>query len=30
VLYFKQGELVETIVGVKPYEEFSNAVKQSL
>ena len=26
VLYFKQGELVQTIVGVKPYEEFSNAV----
>jgi thioredoxin 1 len=28
VLYFKQGELVETIVGVKPYEEFSNAVER--
>jgi thioredoxin 1 len=28
VLYFKQGELVQTIVGVKPYEEFSNAVER--
>ncbi|MEO1374116.1 MAG: thioredoxin [Cyanobacteria bacterium J06635_10] len=27
VLYFKNGELVETIKGVSPYEEFSNAVK---
>jgi thioredoxin 1 len=30
VLYFKQGELVETIVGVKSYEEFSSAVQRSL
>ena len=27
VMYFKQGELVKTIVGVKPYEEFSDALK---
>ncbi|WP_404784072.1 thioredoxin family protein [Altericista sp. CCNU0014] len=30
VLYFKQGERVETIVGVKSYEEFSSAVQRSL
>ena len=30
VLYFKQGELVETIVGVKSYEEFSAAVQRLL
>lgn len=30
VLYFKNGELVETIKGVSPYEEFSNAVKAHL
>jgi thioredoxin 1 len=30
VLYFKQGELVETIVGVKSYEEFRSAVQRSL
>jgi thioredoxin 1 len=30
VLYFKQGELVETIIGVKSYEEFSSAVQRSL
>lgn len=30
VLYFKQGELVETIVGVKSYEEFSSAVQRLL
>jgi thioredoxin 1 len=30
VLCFKQGELVETIVGVKSYEEFSSAVQRSL
>ncbi len=30
VMLFKQGELVETLVGVKPYEEFSNAVERSL
>lgn len=27
VLYFKNGELVETIKGVSKYEEFSDAVK---
>ncbi|MCJ8278490.1 MAG: thioredoxin [Cyanobacteria bacterium J06649_11] len=27
VLFFKNGELVETIKGVSPYEEFANAVK---
>jgi thioredoxin 1 len=30
VLFFKQGELMETLVGVKPYEEFSNAVSRHL
>lgn len=30
VMIFKQGKLVETLVGVKPYEEFSNAVKRLL
>ena len=30
VMYFKQGELVKTIVGVKPYEEFSDALKEVL
>jgi thioredoxin 1 len=30
VLFFKQGELLETLVGVKPYEEFSNAVERFL
>ncbi|MEM9567572.1 MAG: thioredoxin [Cyanobacteria bacterium P01_E01_bin.34] len=30
VLYFKQGELVKTIVGVKPYEEFSDTLKEVL
>ena len=30
VMYFKQGELVQTIVGVKPYEEFSSAVEEIL
>jgi thioredoxin 1 len=30
VLFFKQGELVETLVGVKPYEEFSSAVERFL
>lgn len=30
VLYFKQGDLVETIVGVKSYEEFSSAVQRLL
>jgi thioredoxin 1 len=27
VLYFKQGELIQTIVGVKSYEEFSNTLE---
>jgi thioredoxin 1 len=30
VLFFKQGELMTTIVGVKPYEEFSKALDQAL
>jgi thioredoxin 1 len=30
VMFFKQGELVETLVGVKPYEEFSSAVERLL
>lgn len=30
VMFFKQGELVETIVGVKPYEDFSNALEKHL
>jgi thioredoxin 1 len=30
VMYFKGGELQETLVGVKPYEEFSNTVKKYL
>jgi thioredoxin 1 len=30
VLFFKQGELLETLVGVKPYEEFSGAVERFL
>lgn len=30
VIYFKQGELMETLVGVKPYEEFSSAVNRYL
>ena len=30
VMFFKQGELVETLVGVKPYEEFSSAVEKHL
>ncbi len=30
VMFFKQGELVETLVGVKPYEEFSGAVEKYL
>jgi thioredoxin 1 len=30
VMIFKKGELVETIVGVKPYEEFTAAVERSL
>lgn len=30
VMIFKQGQLIETLVGVKPYEEFSQAVQQAL
>jgi thioredoxin 1 len=30
VMFFKQGELVETLVGVKPYAEFSDAVEKYL
>lgn len=30
VLIFKGGNLVETFVGVKPYEEFSQAVEKHL
>lgn len=30
VMFFKQGELVETLVGVKPYEEFSNTLEKYL
>jgi thioredoxin 1 len=30
VMFFKKGELVETIVGVKPYEEFTSALERSL
>lgn len=30
VMFFKQGQLVETLVGVKPYDEFSQAVQQLL
>lgn len=26
VLFFKQGELVESLIGVKTYEDFSNAL----
>jgi thioredoxin 1 len=30
VIYFKQGELMEILVGVKAYEEFSSAVNRYL
>lgn len=30
VMFFKQGELVETLVGVKPYEEFSSAIEKHI
>lgn len=30
VLFFKQGELVETIIGVKTYEDFSAALERHL
>ena len=30
VMFFKQGELVETLVGVKPYETFTEALDKLL
>jgi thioredoxin 1 len=30
VMFFKQGELIETVVGAKPYEEFRAAVDRHL
>jgi len=30
VLFFKQGDLQETLIGVKPYEEFSRTLEQLL
>lgn len=30
VMFFKQGELAETLVGAKPYEDFSAAVERHL
>ncbi|MFE4107700.1 thioredoxin [Almyronema epifaneia] len=30
VMFFKQGELAETLVGAKPYEEFSGALDKHL
>ncbi|NER27124.1 MAG: thioredoxin [Symploca sp. SIO1C4] len=30
IMFFKQGELIETLVGVKPYEDFSSAVERLL
>jgi len=30
VIVFKQGKLIETLVGVKPYEEFTAAVERQL
>jgi thioredoxin 1 len=30
VMFFLKGELVETIVGVKPYAEFSSVAKRFL
>ncbi len=30
VMFFKQGELKETLIGVKPYEEFTSAVEKYL
>jgi thioredoxin 1 len=30
VMFFKQGELVTTLVGVKPYADFSEAVQKFL
>lgn len=30
VMIFKQGELAETLIGAKPYEEFSSAIAKHL
>lgn len=30
VMYFKQGELVGKLIGVKPYEDFSDTLKRFL
>ena len=30
VLFFKQGQLVDTVIGVKTYEEFSQALEKHL
>ncbi|MEM9005583.1 MAG: thioredoxin [Cyanobacteria bacterium P01_F01_bin.86] len=30
VMFFKQGELVETLIGVKPYETFTGALENLL
>lgn len=30
VMFFKQGELAETLVGAKPYEEFNNTLTKHL
>lgn len=30
VMVFKKGELMETLIGVKPYEEFTAAVERQL
>jgi thioredoxin 1 len=30
VLFFKQGELVESVIGVKPYEEFRTTIEKYL
>jgi thioredoxin 1 len=30
VMFFQKGELLETLIGVKPYEEFSSTVERFL
>ncbi|HBC43671.1 MAG TPA: thiol reductase thioredoxin, partial [Pseudanabaena sp.] len=30
VMVFKQGKLMETLIGIKPYEEFTAAVERQL
>ncbi|HEY9752937.1 MAG TPA: thioredoxin [Coleofasciculaceae cyanobacterium] len=30
ILFFKQGQLVETIVGIKSYDEFTSAIERCL